>query len=146
MLHHARQHDYGLWKKRQHRRQNRWQRPRGRLRVSKMNVQPGHAKRMLQIVRPFLYLLSHPTSSTFHTCFVATRILLTFYACIPFDFGTGFADETKKATAEMKKRMLDALKEAERIADLERLLSGTRSDADKNQVSSMPVLSSRCCS
>jgi len=46
----------------------------------------------------------------------------------------------------MKKRMLDALKEAERVADLERLLSGTRSDADKNQVSTMTVLSMKCCS
>ena len=41
---------------------------------------------------------------------------------------------TKKEMAEMKKRMLDAFKEAERVAELERLLSSTRHDADRNQV------------
>ena len=143
MLNHARQHDCGLWKKRQRRRQNRWQRLRGRLRVSKMNVQPGHARRMLQIVRPFFIPVAPPYQFHPSHLFCSDSILLTFcnlYVCIPFDFGTGFAEETKKATAEMKKRMLDALKEAERVADLERLLNGTRNDADKAQVSTLTVL------
>jgi len=51
-----------------------------------------------------------------------------------FASNTGIADEAKKEMAEMKKRMLDAFKEAERVAELERLLSSTRHDADRNQV------------
>eukprot|EP00802_Teleaulax_amphioxeia_P010065 Tamp_10090.p1 GENE.Tamp_10090~~Tamp_10090.p1 ORF type:complete len:594 (+),score=154.55 Tamp_10090:225-1784(+) len=49
------------------------------------------------------------------------------------DASNRIADEAKKEMAEMKKRMLDAFKEAERVAELERLLSSTRHDADRNQ-------------
>jgi hypothetical protein len=85
----------------------------------------------------------------FSTFYATVLTFCTFYVCIimiPLAFGTGVAEEAKKVTTEMKKRMLDALKEAERVTDLERLLSGTRNDADKNQVSTLTVLSTRCCS